>query len=346
MLKRMLDRTTAALGRVDLFRRTPLAGVVEEHPIVAIDVGSRGGFEADLDPIAWAVDAVGFEPNPEELDRLRHQIAEHASHGARSDTYPLRSAEREALAGCMSRSRPSPLPCSSTTRALARGSASRRCSRSTASSTWKTMTLDDALTRFAIPAPHYLKLDIEGAELEVLSSSPRALSSTLVLKTEVAFVPMRRGQPLATDVDLFLRGHGFQLHRPRRAGALATQGRTSRIRSSRPQGPLFPGQIAHGDFLYFREPDAIPSAEVPSVLRAAVLAMAHGFFDYASALLAKPEVERHLREHYRLDWTRVVRSASLALGRRAWASAFSEHLRRIVTFLRSAKVIASVGASR
>jgi FkbM family methyltransferase len=332
--------------RTDLFRRTPLAGIIGDHPLVAIDVGSRGGFEADLDPLAWAVDAVGFEPNPEELQRLQRETA-----GTRQPWRSIRHVPA-ALSGTGG-TRRLHVPVAPESASLLEHDASV--------GTWfgkpamftveqvidvETMTLDDALTRFAIPAPHYLKLDIEGAELEVLSSSPRALASTLVLKTEVAFLPMRRDQPLATDVDLFLRGHGFHLidlvepvHWRRGSYVAHPQLTAEGVPYSR-------GQIAHGDFLYFKEPDAIPSADVPSALRAAVLSMAHGFFDYASALLARPEVERHLRERYQLDPTRAVRSASLALGRRVWANAFSEHLRRIVTFLRSAKAIASAGTSR
>jgi hypothetical protein len=204
----------------------------------------------------------------------------------------------------------------------------------------ETTTLDDALDSFAIPPPDYLKLDIEGAELEVLRASPRALASVLVLKTEVAFIPARRGQPLAMDVDVFLRGCGFRLVDLVQPIHWRQGSYVAHPQLERKGIPYSRGQIAQGDFLYFRDPDAIPSDDVPRCLRAAVLSMAHGFFDYGWALIARPEVERHLRERYALDPALAVRSASRALGQRVWAEAFSSHLRRVVTFLRSARALA------
>src|SRR5262249_27082561 len=56
------------------------------------------------------------------------------------------------------------------------------------------------------------KIDVQGAELSVFQNALRALSRTLVIRTEVEFVEMYRGQPLFADVDRLLRGRGFQFH--------------------------------------------------------------------------------------------------------------------------------------
>lgn len=58
-----------------------------------------------------------------------------------------------------------------------------------------------------------LKIDIQGAELMVFENAVNRLAEALVVQTEVEFVPMYRGQPLFSDVDCFLRRHGFLLHR-------------------------------------------------------------------------------------------------------------------------------------
>ena len=41
-----------------------------EHPMICLDIGSRRGFVEDLLPIAPAIDAIGFEADKIECDRL------------------------------------------------------------------------------------------------------------------------------------------------------------------------------------------------------------------------------------------------------------------------------------
>lgn len=47
----------------DFFRSTPLAAAFAQAGLTAVDIGSRGGFDPELLPIAWAVDGIGFEPD-------------------------------------------------------------------------------------------------------------------------------------------------------------------------------------------------------------------------------------------------------------------------------------------
>lgn len=335
----LLDRSIARVAdRVDILAPTPFGRMIADHPIVAIDVGSRGGFEADLLPMAWAVDAFGFEPDPVEFARLQ---------GAHSDPRPWRSLRLvpTALSGA-SGTRTLHIPVAPQSASLlehdarvgeAYGYQAMFTVDRTADVT--TTTLDEALERYAIPSPHYLKLDIEGIELEVLSSAPRAVEAALVVKTEVSFLEMRKRQPLATDVDLFLRDRGFRL-----VDLVAPTHWRRNSHVGHPQldargVPYSRGELAQGDFLYFKEPDASGPLGLQRTLQAATLAMAHGFFDYAGALLGRAEVARHLRERYGVEPPEALRSASLAFGRRAWAEAFAVHLRRIATFLRSANAL-------
>jgi FkbM family methyltransferase len=59
----------------------------------------------------------------------------------------------------------------------------------------------------------YLKVDVQGAEADVLAHATHVLKNTLVVHTEVEFVPIYREQPLFADVDAILRRHGFLFHR-------------------------------------------------------------------------------------------------------------------------------------
>ena len=56
-----------------------------------------------------------------------------------------------------------------------------------------------------------LKLDLQGGELRALRGAPRTLRSTGVVTVEVEFVELYEHQPLFADIDLELRGHGFEL---------------------------------------------------------------------------------------------------------------------------------------
>jgi Methyltransferase FkbM domain len=58
----------------------------------------------------------------------------------------------------------------------------------------------------------FLKIDIQGGELAVFQNALQALAGTLVIQTEVEFLELYKGQPMFADVDIFLRGVGFQFH--------------------------------------------------------------------------------------------------------------------------------------
>lgn len=58
----------------------------------------------------------------------------------------------------------------------------------------------------------YLKIDIQGGELEVFRNGTKKLSGCLVIHTKVEFLPMYVDQPLFSEVELFLRGMGYVFH--------------------------------------------------------------------------------------------------------------------------------------
>lgn len=58
----------------------------------------------------------------------------------------------------------------------------------------------------------FIKIDIQGGELNVFKHALRILPATLLIQTEVEFIELYKGQPMFADVDQFLRGQGFQFH--------------------------------------------------------------------------------------------------------------------------------------
>jgi FkbM family methyltransferase len=58
----------------------------------------------------------------------------------------------------------------------------------------------------------FLKMDVQGAEREVLAHGRAKLKDTVVIQTEVSFVPLYHGQPAFGEMDLALRELGFLPH--------------------------------------------------------------------------------------------------------------------------------------
>jgi FkbM family methyltransferase len=59
----------------------------------------------------------------------------------------------------------------------------------------------------------FIKIDVQGAELAIFSNARKALNQALAIQTEVSFVESYKNQSMFSDVDAFLRAHGFQYHR-------------------------------------------------------------------------------------------------------------------------------------
>ena len=58
----------------------------------------------------------------------------------------------------------------------------------------------------------FIKIDVQGAEVDVFRGAPKTLAKAALIQTEVEFVELYEGQPLFADVDRVLRGAGYQFH--------------------------------------------------------------------------------------------------------------------------------------
>jgi FkbM family methyltransferase len=72
-----------------------------------------------------------------------------------------------------------------------------------------TQKLDDIAE---IAEMDFLKMDVQGAESEVLAHGRAKLRDTVVIQTEASFVPLYRDQPSFGEIDLQLRQLGFLPH--------------------------------------------------------------------------------------------------------------------------------------
>ncbi|MDA0239047.1 MAG: FkbM family methyltransferase [Proteobacteria bacterium] len=113
---------------------------------------------------------------------------------------------------------------------------------------------------------HYLKIDVQGAELDVLRGAEQLLAGVLVAEMEVEFVPLYKDQPLFSDVDAFMRARGFMLHR-----LVDLSGRAFRpfMANDNPASPV--SQLLWADAVYIPEFRTLESLENDGLLHLSLL---------------------------------------------------------------------------
>lgn len=74
-------------------------------------------------------------------------------------------------------------------------------------------SLDDLKKQNHFQSLDLIKMDIQGGELNVFEGAIDTLKDVLFIVTEVEFVPLYKDQPLYSDIEQFLRKHGFMHHK-------------------------------------------------------------------------------------------------------------------------------------
>ena len=127
------------------------------------------------------------------------------------------------------------------------------------------VTLD---TLDEIPAIDFLKMDAQGAELDVARGGLSKLSETAVVIPEVAFYQIYEGQPMQGDVDAELRRQGFVLHKYLfQKGTLLPSSQARRLHGRRARS-----QLIDGDAVYIRSMDDPGKVTDRTMLAMAILA--------------------------------------------------------------------------
>jgi len=154
--------------------------------------------------VSGAADVVGFEPNPEALARLNQKKSRNETYlpYAVGDGLPhvLNICAAEGMTSLL---KPNPA-------VLGRFHGFPRWSEVVATRAVETVRLDDIAETAGLDL---LKIDIQGGELMAFQNGEARLQDALVIQTEVEFLQMYVDQPLFSDVEIFLRRHGFVFHR-------------------------------------------------------------------------------------------------------------------------------------
>jgi FkbM family methyltransferase len=172
-------------------------------------------------------------------------------------------------------------------------------------------TLDEAMQRYGVASVDFLKLDVEGAELDVLLGGERCLRSPSLLGvlSEFRFQEEINGSPVFWQLDRHVRQFGLRLfgmqftHQSRRTLPYASDGDYRLPNGERFFAYTKHGQIMDGDALYFRDllipanRDLRTAANAAQILKAAALFEIYSLNDCAAELIAESRsvLEQHVR---------------------------------------------------
>jgi len=274
--------------------------LLKENGIIFLDIGARFGVSEDLAPIAGAVEAVGFEPDIEECKRLNLKYEAATTKWKSLRFLPIALGNGQDLTLNLYRQR----GCSSLLKAnveLARQFCREDYYVLEDQIKVSTITLDDAATQYGFKNATALKIDIQGAELDVFNSGKNLLTNNILsIRTEISFLPVYFEQPLLCDIDKFLHPLGFiplefsELHSWRRDSLKKTPYLSSGML------PYSKGQLVHGDVLYVKNLECIPSSTdfgCHQLVDLALISLCYGHVDYAQMIISKKHVKEYILDN-------------------------------------------------
>lgn len=307
-----------------------LLEVLGDDPLVVVDLGARGGFDEDLLELAPGVIAIGFEPDTEEAQRLD---GEPKGPWLQRRTLPYAIAGQSGPAKLHVPREPAAASLLHHNPDMIEDFGHEGLHRTLKQIPIEALTLDDVSTEAEIQEIDYLKIDIEGAELDVLKGGANLAATAKVMKIECAFVEQRIGQPLASDVISYLAANGFDLIEMRDIQHWRRRPLPSHPYSIAFDMPYSRGRVAQADLFFVRR--FTEDAEGRDVAAAMLILAALGHLDLAVTLLRRsPNAQLWWRDNA-IDIEKSLREISKKIGDRQLARAIKQQGRGLIPLLKS-----------
>ena len=273
-------------------RRLVASGELEATPILVADVGAAQGFDPRWDLFGEGCRQVGFEPEPAECGRLEAAIEAAGQAGSRF-VLPMALADRPGRRRLYVTRDPDASSLYRPNRRFFERMPDPSGIDVVGEIEVEVTTLD-ALTLPAGDDIDVLKLDVQGAELDVLRGAERRLDGqVLAVIAEASFVELYEGQAMFADIDQFLRGRGFQLFD-------ICYRRWSRRQLDGEFAGLRVGQMTYGDVLYLKDPIAAPdcamAGQAAKLRKLTAFAEFFSLPDYALELLDLARAREQISE--------------------------------------------------
>lgn len=220
-----------------VFSLTLFAGVLRKARVVVFEIGGRGGpsFGFRLLSRLGFIEIHSFEPDPQEAQRLQAK-------GDFAQVYPVALGKEKGKETLYLTAHPG---CSSLLKPLAENF----CKHSIfnwlqveAEVSVEVESLQGLSQRPGFSAPHFLNIDVQGAERDLLMGGKEVLSSVLGIKVECRMRSMYQGEALLPEVVALLAEEGFLFRDAKVVGS-------------------FDREAVEFDCLFVREGDSLTSAQ-------------------------------------------------------------------------------------
>ena len=172
----------------------------------------------------------------------------------------------------------------------------------------RTRTIDNLHNSGELADVDFMKMDVQGAEVEIMKGGVNFLKNNLVgLESEVLFTHLYHNQPLFSDIEVFVRQElGLELWDIRK-----TYWKYSQTRYKNPTK----GRLIFGDALFLRPfltldtwLLSMDSDKAKSKLHMLItVTLAYGYLDYADAILNAAFIDKYLSKEDKLIFIDHIR---------------------------------------
>ena len=154
-----------------------------------------------------------------------------------------------------------------------------------------TVTLDYFANKHNIQNIDFIKIDIQGAELDVFQNALQVLKDVAFIVTEVEFIHHYKDQPLFGDVNNFLYQHNFMFHK---FIGLAGRSLAPLIIDNNPN---MPSQLIWSDAIFIKNILNISKLTVDKLLKLSVLSLIYGSPDLTYYCLNQVDIKLGTQLH-------------------------------------------------
>ena len=161
-----------------------------------------------------------------------------------------------------------------------------------------TVTLDYFLEKHEIGKIDFIKIDVQGAELDVFKGGSMALKNVLKIVCEVEFIPHYESQPLFGDICNYLDQFNLMFNK-----FLGLAGRSLKpvIQNNNPNKP---SQHIWSDAVFIHHIQKIKDLNDEQILKLSILACVYSSFDLTFFCLSEYDKRHH--SSYARDWMKKI----------------------------------------